>query len=170
MTFNAKKYTKIALICALAAIVFTAESLLPPLLFFAPGTKIGLASIFVSFTYIAYGKKEAIIVLATKCLFGAVFSGNIFALYYSIPAGLFSLIITVLLFEFFYPKIGILSISVAAAITHNIVQLIMAAILTAIIQILYYVIFVTAAGIIAGIITGICLYYIIKAIPEKTVI
>ncbi len=71
MKFNLNKIAKIALISALAVIVFTAESLLPPLLFFAPGTKIGLASIFVSLAYILYGKKEALTVLFVKCIFVA---------------------------------------------------------------------------------------------------
>lgn len=162
---NVKKITNLSLICALSVIVFTAEGLLPPLLFFAPGTKIGLASIFVCLAYILYGKKEAAAVLFVKCFFGALFSGNMFSLLYSIPSGIVSLAATILLYEFAYPKTGIVSVSVTAAVLHNITQIAMAAIITATLQVFYYSVIVAAAGVIAGVITGVCLYYIIKNIP-----
>jgi heptaprenyl diphosphate synthase len=164
---NLAKITKTGALCALAVMIFMAESLLPPLLFFAPGTRIGLASVFVNLAFIMYGKKEAFAVLAVKCFLGAVFSGNIFSLYYSFPAGLISLTATILLFEFAYPKTGVIAISVSGAILHNIVQIAMAVILTGTSQIFYYVIFVTAAGLIAGIITGTCLYYIVRYVPQR---
>lgn len=170
MKINTKKITRLSLICALAAIIFVAEGLLPPLLFFAPGTKIGLASIFVTLAYILYGKKEALAILIVKCFLGAVFSGNIFSLYYSLPAGFVSLAAAVLLYENLYPKTGIISVSVVAAIFHNITQIAMAVIITSTPQILYYVIFVAAAGVIAGLITGACLYFIIRYMPERYLI
>ena len=164
---NPKKIARLSLISALALITFTAENLLPPLLFFAPGTKIGLASVFVTLAFILYGKTEAIIVLFIKCILGAVFSGNIFTLYYSVPAGLVSLIITIILYNTVYPKIGVIAVSIIAAIFHNIVQIIMAAILIKTFMILSYILIVAIAGVIAGIITGVCLYFMIKYIPQK---
>ncbi len=82
MSSPTKKLTRLAVLCVLALITFMVENLLPPLFAFAPGTKLGLASIFVNLAFLIYGKKEAVLVLGVKCLLGAVFTGNIFSLYY----------------------------------------------------------------------------------------
>jgi len=161
---NTKKITKLALITALALITFMLENLLPPVFVFAPGTKLGLASVFVNLAFILYGKKEALIVLVIKCVLGAVFSGNMFSLYYSVPAGLLSLAAAIALFTFVYNKIGVITISVFCAVIHNITQIVMAVIITGTSQLIYYSFLAGAAGIIAGIITGLTLYIIIKNI------
>lgn len=167
MNNSTKKLTRLAVLCTLALITFMVENLLPPLLAFAPGTKLGFASIFVNLAFLIYGKKEAFLVLGIKCLLGAVFTGNIFSLYYSIPAGAVSLLTTILLFKSAFPKISVITVSVAAAIMHNAVQIIMAAILFNTMQIVYYIPLASIAGFLAGIFTGLCLYFIIKYIPKK---
>lgn len=170
ININTKKIASLSVITALALIMFMVESFLPPLLIFAPGTKIGLANIFVFLALIIYGKKEAFTVLILKCALGAVFSGNVFSLYYSLPAGVTSLISAIVLFKFVYDKIGIITISILCALLHNIIQIIMAALLAATPQILSYIPLASAAGIIAGIITGLSIYFIIKYLPSKLVL
>jgi heptaprenyl diphosphate synthase len=167
---TAKKITALAALAALALITFIIESLLPPALFFAPGTKLGIANIFVFLALIIYGKKEAFAVLLVKCVLGAVFSGNIFSLYYSLIAGTVSLSLAIALFTFAYGKIGVITISVFCAVAHNAAQVAVAAVISRTpLLITYYLPLASAAGIIAGVVTGICVYLIIKRLPDNLI-
>ena len=164
-----KRIAKVGLLAALALITFMIENRLPPLLAFAPGTKIGLASIFVNICLILYGERDAVLVLLVKSLLGSVFSGNMFSLYYSLPAGGVSLIVAILLYRTVFPKVGVVSVSVLSAVFHNLTQIAMASILLGAPQVLYYAPVVTLAGVLAGLVTGICICYIIKALPERAI-
>ena len=155
---SSKRFAAVGMLAALALIAFMIESLLPPMLAFAPGTKIGFSSVFVSLCLILYGERDALLVLIVKCALGSVFSGNVFSLYYSLPAGLASLLISVLLYRRAFPKVSVLFISVVSAVCHNITQIMMAWALLNMAQVLCYVPVVTLAGAIAGTVTG-AVYY-----------
>ena len=144
------------------------ENLLPPLLFFAPGVRIGLPNAAILAVLIFFGPVDALIVLAAKCLLGALFAGNPAALMYSVPAGLVSLGAQYLLYRFAFPKIGLVSISLTGAVTHNIVQLIIASLIVR--QSLFYVLPLTLiASVLAGMFIGMAVYFLIKYLPKKAI-
>ena len=164
---NTQRLTRVGLFSTLALVTFLIENIFPPLLAFAPGTKIGIASIFVNLALIVYGEREALIVLSVKCFLGALFSGNMFSLYYSIPAGVSSLAVSILIYRLAVPKVSLVTMSICAAITHNIIQIFMVVILYNTPQMLYYIAVVSIAGFFAGVITGLALTFIIKVIPTR---
>lgn len=142
------------------------ENFLPPLLVFAPGAKIGLPNAAILAVLVLLGPVDALIVLAAKCLLGALFAGSPAMLMYSVPAGLISLGVQYLLYRFTFPKIGLISISLTGAITHNAVQLLIASLILG--QSLFYVLPLTLiASTIAGLFIGFAVFYTVKYLPRS---
>ena len=71
--FTAKRVAVLGVLLAAASIVFIVESLVPPLLPFAPYVKIGLANCFVLFVIIYFGFAEGVIFLVVKNAISALF-------------------------------------------------------------------------------------------------
>lgn len=165
-----RKLTRVSVLCALALIIFMVENLFPPIFAFAPGSKLGLSGMIVTLTIILYGEKSAAAVLLVKCVLGSFFSGNVFMLYYSLPAGIVSLIAGSLLIRFFMGKISVITVSVISALLHNVMQIIMAALLLQNVHLLYYIMLMSVAGCAAGAVTGTALYFLIRYVPQKTLI
>jgi len=143
------------------------ESWLPPVLVFAPGTKIGLANAATLFTLIIFGVSAAFFVTVARCLLAALFAGNLFGLAYSLSGGLAALVIMSLFWYFVYPKISLVSVSILGAVAHNITQLFVASLLVGQIKVFYLLPFNIIASFAAGIVIGLAVHYTIKALPNK---
>ena len=118
-TFSVKKIVFTAVLACLALITFMIESLFPPIL--VPGAKLGLSNLFILTALIFLGSFEAIAVFIVKIILGSIFSGNISALLYSLPSGVVSLTVEILLIRKI--KTSVLSASALGAIINNAVQL-----------------------------------------------
>ena len=116
----AKKIAVLAIFTALSLIMFIIENQFPPL--FIPGAKMGLANIFSFAALIMYSPVEAFIVVAIRTGLGAVYAGNVSALLYSFTGGIVSMAVSSLLMYTLYPRISVMSVSVLAAVAHNITQ------------------------------------------------
>ena len=163
-----QRITRLALFTAAALILTLVENFLPPLLFFAPGVKIGLPNAAILAVLILFGPIDALVVLAAKCLLGALFAGNPIALMYSVPAGLTSLAVQYLLYRFLFPKISLLSISLTGAVIHNTVQLLIASLVVR--QSLFYFLpFTLIASTIAGLFIGLAVYFTVKYLPRRVI-
>lgn len=143
-----------------------AESLLPPLLPFAPGAKMGLCNVVTLIALVLLGYADAYLILALRCLLASVFGGNLAALMYSVPAGFASLTVQVILYRFAIKFVSIAGISFFGAVTHNAVQVGVASLivqtnLTAMLPLML------AASIIAGLAVGVAAFFAIKYIPQK---
>ena len=89
-----------------------------------------------------------------------------FSLLYSLPAGLLSLTIQILLFRFVFPRLSLMSISFIGAVVHNLTQLFVASLIVnqnLMIALPVYLI----TGIAAGLFVGLAAYYIIRYLPKK---
>ena len=82
-----KKLTAMALLTAVALIIFVVEAQIPALVPI-PGIKLGLANIVTVFTVFAIGAKEGAAVLFVRVFLGAVFAGNFSTILYSGAGGL----------------------------------------------------------------------------------
>ena len=166
MNSNTKRLARIALLTAVALILGLVENALPPLLGFAPGVKPGLANIVSLIALIVSGVADAYAVLLARCLLLSVFGGNISALMYSVPAGVASLTVMTLMYLFLFPKVGLVSVSVAGACVFNAVQLCVASavVKTNLLAILPVMI---TASVIAGTFTGLVTWCAVKYLPKK---
>ena len=154
-----------ALFLALSMIAFLLESLLPPPVPLVPWAKYGFANIFVLLTLFTLGRGRALLVLLAKCLFGGIFSGFL-SVYYSLTAGLFSLLLGMLLYETCYRIFGLPAISAVCAAFHNLVQIVMAAILMSSPPLLWAAPFSACIGLCAGLVTGLCVWFILRILQK----
>lgn len=75
-----------ALLTAIALTIFMAEAQIPvpiPI----PGIKLGLANIVTVYAVFALGPGDALLILVARVFLGAVFSGQMMTLFYSLGAG-----------------------------------------------------------------------------------
>lgn len=162
---SAKKIASLALLCALALLAYMLEGLFPPLFF--PGAKLGLANVFTLLALVMFGPAEAGVTVLAKCLLGAVFGGNFSALLYSLPASFAALAAEALLYTLFFPKITVVSVSVAAAVVHAAVQNLVFALVTGMKETLIYLPYLAAIGAAAGVAVGFAVYLAVKTLPKN---
>ncbi len=161
--FAAKKIAVLALLTGLSLITFIIESLFPTLVI--PGAKPGLANIFSFAALIMYSPLEAFIVVALRTGLGAVYAGNVSALLYSFTGGVVSMAVSSLLMYFVYPKISVLSVSIAAAVAHNITQNAVFALLSNSVLMFVNLPYLVLLGILAGAVVGGVTMLLFRGVP-----
>ncbi len=164
-----KRITRIALFTAAALLLNLVESMLPSLFPFAPGAKMGLSNLVTLVALVILGYADAYLILALRCLLGSIFAGNLSALLYSVPAGVSSLTVQILLYHFLFRFVSLMGISFAGALTHNAVQVGVAS-LTVHTNLAAMLPFMLLASIIAGVFVGITAFLVIKYLPKSVYI
>lgn len=158
-----KKITACAVLSALSILAFMLESLFPPL--FVPGARMGLSNIFILLSAIVLGYGYGYTVLILKIVLGSVFSGNISAMLYSLPAGLISLSVELLLFSF-CKRISVICISVTGAVINVTLQNVVFCLVTDSVEYLSFLPYLSLIGVLAGITVGFSVYLLIKKLPN----
>ena len=158
------RIARISVFSAAALVMHYLESLLPPLLAFAPGSKMGLSNIITLAAIIFLGYFDAFVVLVIRCVLASLF-GNVFGLVYSLGGGVCAFIVMSLLYRFLCPKISLVAISVSGAVAHNVVQTLIAAAIVRQINLIIILPMMLAASIIAGVFVGIVVYFLVKYLP-----
>jgi heptaprenyl diphosphate synthase len=153
-----------AILAVFATLTFMLESLFPPIII--PGARMGLSNIFILLTVILLGPTESICVLIIKILLGSLFSGNISAIMYSLPAGLVSLGLEIIL-VYFVKRISLLSISVFGAIINVIFQNGVFCLVTKTVEYFVFIPYLCIISALSGLLVGYAVYLIIKKLPKK---
>ncbi len=161
-----KRITRIALFTAVALLLNLLESLLPPLLPYAPGAKMGLGNVVTLTALILLGYTDAYLILLLRCFLGSVYGGNLTALLYSVPAGIAALTVQLLLYHFLYRFVSIMGISFLGAVVHNAVQVAVASAMVGV-NLSLMLPFMLLASIIAGLFVGITAFFLVKYMPPK---
>ena len=120
-----RRLTRLALLTAIALTIFMVEAQIPvpiPI----PGVKLGLANIVTVYAVFVLGPWDALSILVVRVFLGAVFSGQMMTLFYSLGGGLLCWVVLVLLRRLF-TKNQIWLCSPVSAIFHNLGQLLVAA-------------------------------------------
>ena len=125
MKLTTRQLTLCALLTAMALALSYMEGFLPILPL--PGAKLGLANIVTLFALYALGPAQAILILAARCILGAMFVGNLNALLFSLLGGFAALGTEILLKR--CRKLSVYGVSVGGAAAHHCGQ-VAAAILT----------------------------------------
>lgn len=155
-----KKLTRLALLTALALIIFIIELQFPDIIPL-PGVKLGLANIITVYAVYKFSAKEVAMIVVSRVFLGSVFGGNISALPYSM-SGAFLCLIGMLLIKKAVPLKFIWLSSILGAILHNTGQMAAAVLMTGTLTVLSYYPFLIVSGCIAGAFTGICAQLLIK--------
>ena len=128
MKLTTKQLTLCAVLTALALALSYLENFFPlSLAIPIPGIKLGLANIVTVFALYALGPAQALLILAGRCLLGAVFAGNMNALIFSLLGGFSAMPVMIGLSR--CRKLSIYGVSIGGAAAHNCGQ-IAAAVLT----------------------------------------
>ncbi|MBQ7348423.1 MAG: Gx transporter family protein [Clostridia bacterium] len=159
-----RKISMTGILSAFATIAFIIEGLFPPL--FIPGARMGISNIFILLTVVILGYKYGFAVLIVKIVIGSLFSGNVSAMLYSLPAGIISCTVQVLMVNL-TEKFSITAISVTGAIVNVTVQNTVFCLITRVWQYLAYLPYLALTGLISGLIVGLSVYLIIKKLPLK---
>ena len=80
---SVQRLTQLALLTAVALIIFIIEAQIPPLTAI-PGVKMGLANIITLVTLYRFGRRDALMVLLVRVFLGSVFAGQMMTLLYSL--------------------------------------------------------------------------------------
>jgi len=149
-----KKLTQLALLTAVALIIFMVEAQIPPPVPIA-GVKLGLANIVTVFCVFAIGSKEAAAVLFCRIFLGAVFAGNFSTILYSGAGGLLAILATIALKRILTLK-QLWVAGCIGAIAHSVGQMAAAVIIAQTPGLFVYLPVMIAISIVTGCFTGLC--------------
>ena len=159
---GARRVTRLALLTAIALTIFMVEAQIPvavPI----PGVKLGLANIVTVYTVFALGAGDALLV--SRVFLGAVFSGQMMTLMYSLGGGLLCWLAMVGLKQILTVR-QLWLCSPLAAICHNLGQLLVAAGVMKTWAVLAYLPYLVIAGAGAGLFTGLCAQFLMQRLDR----
>ena len=149
-----QKITRMALLTAIALTIFVAEAQLP-----APvpiyGVKLGLANIVTVWAVFLLGPLEAAMILLARVVLGALVTGQMMALMYSLGGGALCLCAMIPLSRVLTEK-QMWACSALGAVCHNIGQILVAVAVTGTPAIAVYLPVLVVSGVITGLFTGLC--------------
>jgi heptaprenyl diphosphate synthase len=157
-----KKSVAMALFIAMAICLSVIEAFIP-INFVIPGVKLGLANIILVILLYHYNFKQLLMFQFLRITITSFILG-IFSVYlFAMTAGFFSLIVMFILVKIFKNKISIYIVSMCGAITHNVIQVMVAIVFMRTPELVYYIPYVIIFGVITGFING---YIITKLKPS----
>lgn len=159
---SAKKLCILSVFTTIALTIFVIENALPPIIPL-PGIKLGLANIVTLLILQKYSYKEAALVNVSRIILGAVFTGTIVTLGYSVLGATFSLIAMTVVNKILNNKFIYIT-GILGGIFHNIGQIIAAVFFTSTVQVFYYLPILLISGIVAGLFTGLCVHFLLPYI------
>jgi heptaprenyl diphosphate synthase len=158
MRLNIKEISKIALLAAVALILFVVEAQIPvPVPF--PGVKLGLANVVTLFAIFSIGRKKAAIVLLIRIVLGNLVTGQAAAMVFSLTGGAVCYIVMCAVRRFVTER-QIWVVSIFGAIGHNLGQLVVAAFVVGTASVFLHLPILLVSGILTGLFTGLCAQYL----------
>lgn len=154
MKENVRRLAQLGVLTAVALIIFVVELQIPNP-FPIPGIKLGLANIITVYAVYHYRAYEVAMLVTVRLVLGAVFGGNLSALFYS-AAGAYLCLIGMLLLKRVIDEKHLWMASVLGAVLHNTGQMLTALVLLRTPQLLMYYPFLLLSGCLAGAFTGLC--------------
>jgi len=160
----ARRITLLALLTAIALTIFMVEAQLPVLVPIQ-GVKLGLANIITVYAVFVLGPGDALLILISRVFLGAVFSGQMMTLLYSMGGGLLAWLAMTLLRRALTRR-QIWLCSPVAAVFHNIGQLLVAAGVMKTWVVMAYLPYLLLSGIVTGLFTGLCAQFLINHLEK----
>lgn len=152
MDEQTKRTARLGLFLAFALILGYVEALLP-LSVGIPGIKLGLANLAVLLALYRMGAKAAFLTDVLRIILNGFLFGSLYGILYSMAGGILSFFVMAGLKKTGY--FGILGVSMAGGVSHNIGQLLVAAFVVETVGIFYYIAPLLIAGVVTGCLIGI---------------
>lgn len=155
-----RKLTLMAMLSAVALIIFVVEAQIPALVPI-PGIKLGLSNIVTVFAVFMLGSWEAALILAVRIFLGAVFAGNFSTILYSAGGGALAILITIVCRRIL-KKDQLWVAGCLGAVAHSIGQMVVAVLVTGTPGLVIYLPVMIVCSIITGLFTGLCAQFLVK--------
>ncbi len=160
MRMKAKKLTRMALLTAIALILFLVEAQLPPLAPI-PGIKLGLANVITVYAMFVLSPGDTLLILLCRVFLGSVFSGQMMNLFYSLGGGLLCWL-AMLVLRRVVSRRQVWVCSVIGAMCHNIGQILVAIWMTRTPSLIVYLPVLLVSGILTGLFTGLVAQFVLQ--------
>lgn len=159
-----QKSVYIALLAAQATVISLIEGMLPNLLAFAPGAKIGLANMVTLVAIFSLSFKDSFKVVTMRLLLTSLLGGTLSTFMYSFAGSYLSFFGMVLVRKLGPKRVSFIGISTTGGILFNVGQLAVASLIARSFTVMLYLPVLSFAGIIAGIVVGIVGNFMMKNI------
>ena len=162
----AKKVSLYGILVSLAFIASYIEVLIP-FNFHIPGMKLGLANIVVLAALYTGGVKAGITVSIIRIILVGLTFGNPYSAIYGLSGGVLSLAVMIFLkrTDFF----GMMGVSMAGGVAHNLGQLLCAMILLKLPAVFTYLSYLILVGTVTGALIGIIDEEVLKRLPVRKI-
>ncbi len=159
-----QKNVYIALLAAQAAVISLIEGLVPNLLAFAPGAKVGLANIVTLVAIFTLSYRDSFKVVGMRLLLTTLLGGTLATFMYSFAGSILSYFGMLLVYQLGPKRVSFIGISATGGILFNIGQLGVASLVAQSLSVMLYLPVLSVAGIIAGVIVGLAGNFMMKNI------
>ena len=151
-SFSPKQIGIMAMFVSIGLILQYVESriLISPV----PGGKLGLANVVSILNIFMFGSGNAMLVALLRAFLGALITGGVMAVPYSLAGTFFSMLVMCFLKKYFYPKVSMVGMSILAAAVHNLSQVCVAALILWSPYIFSYLPLLLTVSAISGTATG----------------
>ena len=160
-----QKLAELSMLTAFAIIIFVLELQIPNLSP-VPGVKLGLANIITVYAVYTHKGREVFLIVLVRVLLGAILSGQMTALLYSLSGSMLCLI-AMLPMRRIIPESHIWMASVLGAVLHNAGQIAAAILETQTTGLIAYQPVLLVSGCIAGAFTGLCAQFVVNGAWRK---
>ena len=160
-----KHLTTLALLTAIALILFTVEAQIPPPVPI-PGVKLGLANIVTVFVLFRFGPRDALLVLLARILLGSAFAGSPVTLLFSLGGGLLCWLVMLPLRRILTER-QLWVCGVLGAMAHNLGQIAVCVAVYHTAAVLVYLPALLLAGMAAGLFTGLAAQFLLGWLRGK---
>ena len=160
------RLTRCAVLTALALALSVAEGLVPlTVIFPLPGLRLGLANLVTVYALCRLSGREALLILAARCLLGSLVGGNLTALAFSLTGGLLAL--GVMAAALRLPGTSLFGVSIAGAAAHNTGQILAAMGVLGTLAPLVYLPPLLLCSLVTGAVTGGVSILLVHRVPSS---
>jgi len=161
---SARSVARFGLLAAMALVLGYVERLLPAAAGI-PGIKLGLANTVLLYAVYTMDKKSAALLMLVKVLLSGFLFAGLSGMLYSLAGGVLSLAAMLPLSG--AKGVGVVGVSVAGAVCHNIGQIAVACLMVRPEAALSYLPILLASGVVTGILTGVVARLVLKALEAR---
>ncbi len=162
---DVKRLTKLALLTAVALILFVVEAQIPapvPI----PGVKLGLANIVTVYAMFRFGPRDTLLVLLTRVVLGSVFAGSVMALWFSLAGGLLCWAAMAALRKILTER-QLWVCGILGAMCHNLGQMAVCLAVYRSWAVAVYLPVLLLSGIVTGLFTGLTAQFLLKRLQGR---
>ena len=164
MTDSIHRLTRCAVLTALALAISVCEGLVPlSILIPLPGLRLGLANLVTVYALCRLSGREALGILVSRCLLGAIVGGNLTALAFSLTGGVLAFLTMWLLLH--VPGLSLFGVCIAGAAAHNTGQILAAMAVLGSPDPVVYLPPLLLAGVVTGAVTGGASILLVQRVP-----